>query len=177
MTTYSTTFNAAVVVVGQDGYTFLINATQSNEILNNGYGSQGSFDQTLQNFWGITASTIYQLNVIQSSISTSPNPWNIVAIAVAEQSTVLYSLATAADATILYVMDTTLFQWNFIGCISEFAIVPYSTAILDISESYLTFLAHPSAGGKVTLLTLDVSDGSIVYQVVVADTLVLLQSV
>jgi len=175
MTTYSIALGEAVVVSGSNGYTWLVNSTKAVQWMSYGYGQQGTYDQSLQEFWSVTTNTIYQLYILKQSSGTVPNTYNIVLLSVSSTRQALYCIAQAADGSLLYVYDTYLSTWSFIGCISNMVPVPNTASILDPTESYLSFVA--SVGGKISLVTISVTDASVVASIASPDaSIILLES-
>jgi len=170
MTTYSTSLGM-LVMAGSNGYTWVVSNQTQNMWYSFGYGQQGTFDQTLQEYWGLTTSYIYRQNVLSKSYTEIQNQYNIVAAAVSSNQ-VLYCIAQAADASLLYSYDTYLHQWGFVGCMANMVPIPYGATVLDPTETYMTFLATVS--GKITLVTINVVDASITYSIASPDPGILL---
>jgi len=177
MTTYSSVQASAMVMAGDNGYTWLVNSTQENQIIDSGEGFQGSFDTTLQSYWSVDSSNLYQTNMVTRRISTNTNSWNVVSVAAAQKSSQVYALAQAADATLLYSFNILSRIWNFIGVVKGVAVVPYSASFLDSTEESITFLANAWVGSPVQIVTISVVDASLLYNVNSPDTApILLQS-
>jgi len=175
MTTFSLALNEAVVVSGSNGYTWLVNSTKATQWMSYGYGQQGTYDQSLQQFWSVTSSEIYRLDILKQSSTQIVNTYNILLLAISSSRQLLYSLAQAADGTLLYVYDTYLTTWSFLGCISSMVPLPNTASVLDPTESYLTFIA--SVGGKTSLVTISVEDASVISSVASPDTgIIMMQS-
>jgi len=172
MTTYSTSMPDVLVMAGATGYTWAVNNKTADEWYSFGYGLQGTFDQSLQEYWSVTSSYIYRQNVLAVTVTEITNQYNIVLVAVSPTRQVLYCMAQAADASLLYAYDTYLKQWSFIGCMTNMILTPYSAAILDPSETYMSFFA--TVNGKLSLITIDVNDASVTYSVASPDPGILL---
>jgi hypothetical protein len=161
MTTYSSFLDVELVVTGNNGYTWAVNGSDVTQWLGAGWGTVGTFNQQLQDFWGLTYSTIYRQNMVRKSTTQMPNTWNCVGIAASQESSILYGVAAAANSTLLYALDTYFGTWSLVGCLKSYSPVSYYPVILDPTEQYLSFLASPINGAPV-IVTASVVDFSLV---------------
>jgi len=175
MTSYSTSLQHAIIVAGNNGYTWLANSTNAFVWTSYGYGQQGTFDQSLQEFWGITSTTLYRQNILKQAATSIQNQYNIVLVAISSSRQSLYCVAQAADGTLLYVFDTYLNAWSFVGSVTGMVPVPFTPSVIDPTESYITFLA--SVEGKTSLVTLSLDSATVLYSIASPDpSMIMLQS-
>jgi len=174
MSSYSIAMESVVVVAGNNGYTWLVNSTSTRIWSTSGYGQQGTYDQSLQEYWGVTANSLFRQNILKKTESQINNQYNAVLVGISSSRQALYCVAQAADASLLYVYDTYLDQWSFVGCVTDTVPVQFAASILDVTESYFTFMGV--VDGKNSLVTVDLNDASVLYSVSSPDpAIVLLQ--
>jgi len=164
---YSAALRELIIVAGSNGYTWIVNSTKSVNWGSSGYGQQGTYDQSLQEFWGVGTSSIYRQNIVKQTETSIPNTYNVVVMAISSSRQALYCVAQAADGSLLYLYDTYLNTWSFVGCLSNMVPIINSASVLDSTESYLSFQA--SVQGKISIVTVSLDDASILYSVASPD--------
>jgi hypothetical protein len=163
MNTYSSLMSKSVVITGNNGNVWLVNGTSFSMWTNFGWGQQGTFDPSLQEFWGLTPTYLYRQSLMRITYTSILNAYNVVCLAMSTTRQLVYGIAQAADATIIYAYDAYFGTWSFVGCVASMIPVPFSTAVVDRSESYLTFIAQ--SGSKINLVTFDLTNTVVIATV------------
>jgi len=137
----------------------------------NGNINQGPvsvYQQRSDQFWLLNSGGFSMFEPAEG-MSAWPNPYQVSVFTISGDSSTIYALAQCGDAVVLFSLSFPKMMYHTIGLIPSAVLSPFTPAVLDSSNSFLSFLASSPVGASL-VVTISVIDASVVFSVPSPDT-------